>query len=40
VTLSKTGEGTNIPSALDPPSEPKIWSEAKVARAIATVALH
>jgi hypothetical protein len=40
VTLSKTGEGTNIPSALDPPSEPTIWSEAKVARAIATVALH
>jgi hypothetical protein len=40
VTLSKTGEGTNIPSPLDPPDEPTIWSEAKVARAIATVTLH
>jgi hypothetical protein len=40
VTLSKTGEGTNIPSPLDPPSEPAIWSESKVARAIATVTLH
>ncbi len=40
VTLSKTGEGTNFPSPLDPPGEPTIWSETKVARAIATVTLH
>jgi hypothetical protein len=40
VTLSKTGEGTNIPSPLDPPSEPTIWPESKVTRAIATVMLH
>jgi hypothetical protein len=39
VTLSKTGEGTNIPSPLDPPSEPTIWPESKVTRAIATVTL-
>jgi hypothetical protein len=40
VTLSKTGEGTNIASPLDPPSEPTIWPESKVTRAIATVTLH
>jgi hypothetical protein len=40
VILSKTGEGTNIPSPLDPPSEPTIWPESKVTRAIATVTLR
>lgn len=40
VTLSKTGEGTNIASPLDAPSAPNIWPEAKVSRAIETVTLH
>jgi hypothetical protein len=40
VTLSKTGEGTNILSPLDPPGEPAIWPESKVTRAIATVTLR
>ena len=40
VTLSKTGEGTNIATPLDPPSEPTIWPESKISRAIETVTLH
>jgi hypothetical protein len=40
VTLSQTGQGTDIPSPLDPPGEVKPWSEEKIARAVATVALH
>ena len=40
VTLAKTVEGTNIATPLDPPSEPKIWPESKVSRAIETVTLH
>jgi hypothetical protein len=40
VTLSTPGQGTDIPSPLDPPGAPSIWPAAKVARAIATVALH
>jgi hypothetical protein len=40
VTLSKPGEGTNIASPVDPPGAPAIWPQSKVARAIATVALH
>jgi len=40
VTLSGAGQGTDIPSPLDPPGEGKPWSEEKIARAVATVALH
>jgi hypothetical protein len=40
VRLSKTGEGTNIATPLGPPSEPTIWPESKVSRAIETVTLH
>jgi hypothetical protein len=40
VTLSGAGQGTDIPSPLDPPGEVKPWSEEKIARAVATVALH
>jgi len=40
VTLAKTVEGTNIATPLDPPSEPTIWPESKVSRAIETVTLH
>jgi hypothetical protein len=40
VTLSTPGQGTDIPSPLDPPGAPSVWPAAKVARAIATVALH
>ena len=40
VRLSKTGEGTNIATPLGPPSEPTIWPEFKVSRAIETVTLH
>ena len=39
-TLSGAGQGTDIPSPLDPPGEVKPWSEEKIARAVATVALH
>lgn len=39
VMLAKSGQGTDIASALDRP-EPKTWPEEKVARAIATVTLH
>jgi hypothetical protein len=40
VTLSGAGQGTDTPSPLDPPGEVKPWSEEKIARAVATVALH
>jgi len=40
VTLSASGQGTDIPSPLDPPGPVKVWSAEKVARAVATVALH
>jgi hypothetical protein len=40
VTLSKTGQGTTLVSAGEPPSTPSNWPEAKVARAVATVTLH
>ncbi len=40
VRLSKTGEGTNIATPLGLPSEPTIWPESKVSRAIETVTLH
>jgi hypothetical protein len=40
VTLAARGQGTNILSDAEPPSEPKAWSEEKVARALATVALR
>ena len=39
VTLSP-GQGTDIPSPLDPPGEPKAWGAEKIARAIESVALH
>jgi hypothetical protein len=40
VTLSTSGQGTNIVSTSEPPSPPNPWPEDKVARAIATVALR
>jgi hypothetical protein len=40
VTLSQPGQGLTLTSADEPPSAPAIWPESKVARAIATVALH
>ena len=40
VTLSGAGQGTDIPSRLDPPGSDKPWSEEKIARAVATVAFH
>jgi hypothetical protein len=40
LTLSKPGQGTDIPSPLDPPGVPAAWSAEKIARAVATVALH
>src|SRR5690349_13273581 len=40
VILAKSGLGTEIPSSLDPPGAPTAWPDEKVARAIATVALH
>jgi len=39
VTLTQ-GQGTDIPSPLDPPGEPKAWGAEKIARAIESVALH
>ena len=39
VTLTP-GQGTDIPSPLDAPGEPKAWSAEKIARAIESVALH
>ena len=40
VTLSGAGQGTDIPSALDPPGAASAWAAEKVARAVATVSLH
>jgi hypothetical protein len=40
VTLSGSGQGTDIPSPLDAPGAPSAWPAAKVARAIDSVALH
>jgi len=40
VTLSAAGQGTDIPSPLDPPGPVQAWSADKIARAVATVALH
>jgi hypothetical protein len=39
VTLTP-GQGTDIPSPLDAPGEPKAWGGEKIARAIESVALH
>ena len=40
VTLSARGQGTDIPSPLDPPGAVKPWGADKIARAVASVALH
>jgi hypothetical protein len=40
VTLSGTGQGTDVPSPLDPPGPAKAWGVEKIARAVATVTLH
>jgi hypothetical protein len=40
VTLSAAGQGTNIASPNEAPGAPSVWPQEKVARAIATVALH
>jgi hypothetical protein len=40
VTLSAPGQGTDIPSPLDPPGTVKPWGADKIARAVASVALH
>lgn len=40
VMLSQPGQGTNIASPLDAPGSPFAWSAEKIARAVATVALH
>jgi hypothetical protein len=40
VMLGGPGQGTDIRSPLDPPGAPTAWPAEKVARAIATVALH
>lgn len=40
VTLSGSGQGTDIPSPLDAPGASSAWPAAKVARAIDSVALH
>jgi hypothetical protein len=40
VTLSKIGQGTDIPSLLDAPAPVKAWAAGKIARAVATVTLH
>ncbi|MGB0058322.1 MAG: hypothetical protein WBQ20_16545 [Methyloceanibacter sp.] len=40
VTLSGTGQGTDVPSPLDPPGPAKAWGAEKIARAVATVTLH
>ena len=39
VTLSAAGQGTDIPSPLDPPGAVKRGAD-KIARAVASVALH
>ena len=40
VTLSTPGQGTDIPSPLDAPVPVKAWGADKIARAVASVALH
>jgi len=40
VSLSKAGQGTDIPSPLDPPGRPSAWPAEKIARAVESVALH
>jgi hypothetical protein len=40
VTLSGSGQGTDIPSPLDAPGAPSAWPAEKVERAIDSVALH
>ncbi len=40
VTLSAEGQGTDIPSAFDPPGPVRAWSPEKIAKAVATVTLH
>ena len=40
VTLSGTGQGTDVPSPLDPPGPAKAWGAEKIARAVVTVTLH
>jgi hypothetical protein len=40
VTLASRGEGTDIVSANDVPGPVKAWSDAKIARAVASVALR
>lgn len=40
VTLSAPGQGTDIPSPLDPPGAVKPWAADKIARAVESVALH
>ncbi len=40
VTLASRGEGTDIVSANAAPGPVKAWSDAKIARAVASVALH
>lgn len=40
VTLSGSGQGIDLPSALDPPGPPSPWPAEKVARAVESVALH
>ena len=40
VTLSARGQGTDIPSASEAPGPVRAWSDAKIARAVASVALH
>ena len=40
VTLSARGQGTDIPSPLDSPGAVKPWGADKIARAVASVALH
>ncbi len=39
-TLSTPGQGTDIPSPLDAPRPVQAWSADKIARAVASVALH
>jgi hypothetical protein len=40
VTLASRGEGTDIASADEAPGPVKAWGDAKIARAVASVALH
>jgi hypothetical protein len=40
VTLATPGQGTDIPSPLDAPGPVQPWSADKIARAVASVALH